>query len=328
MDLIFKTKKVFESEHLVGPGDHLLVAVSGGIDSMTLLHILNQIRDDLGIIISVAHVNYKLRKQDSDKDEKHVKDFCKKNNINFSATEWKGQEKGENLQEAARIFRYSYFKDTANKLGCRAVVLAHNINDQSETILLNLIRGTGLEGLSGMSICSKTKAGGLIYRPLLNITRKEIETFAKEKGIEYREDSTNEEAKYQRNFIRHKILPLIDKINPNFLLNIAKMAEILELDETFLSNCTETAYRDVIIQSNQENISINAGKFEAFNPAIRRRILRKIYIDINGTNAGLSKDHILHMDHIAVSSNKEGSYDLPSGLKFEKKSDVLAIFKN
>ncbi len=191
--------------------DRLLLAISGGHDSMVMAHLFQL----CNYLFGVAHVNFQLRGEDSDRDEQFVKDWCSQNKIpSFSQrveTNNYATEKKLSVQMAARDLRYAWFNEVLNQNGFQYIVTAHHLNDSIETVLINLARGTGLEGLTGIS----AKSGNLI-RPLLFATRAELENYAAQHEIAWREDSSNVSDDYQRNFIRHHIIPAFKKLNPSF----------------------------------------------------------------------------------------------------------------
>ncbi len=190
-------------------GDRLLLAVSGGLDSMVMLHL----SQTCGFLVGVAHVNFQLRGAESEADEQFVKNYCAVHNIPIFVQRFQtnnyAMERKLSIQMAARELRYAWFDELLNKEGFRYVATAHHLNDSLETVLINLARGTGIEGMVGIPV----KSGNRI-RPLLFATKSEIENYAAEEGIAWRDDSSNMTDDYQRNFIRHQIIPALKKVNP------------------------------------------------------------------------------------------------------------------
>lgn len=230
-------------ENLFSSGNHLLVAVSGGIDSMVLLHILQ----NTGHKISVAHCNFTLRGAEADADEAFVRAYCKKNKLALHAESFKtkeiAKESGESIQMAARRLRYEWFDALMLIHDYAYVATAHNANDVAETFFVNLSRGTGLSGLTGI----KPKLGNVV-RPLLFASRAEIEAYAKANKIKWRDDSSNQSVKYRRNLIRHKVIPIFEIINPSFNQSIIKTIARLEQSNTVLKQFMDAALEEAITQ--------------------------------------------------------------------------------
>lgn len=220
-------------ENLLKRGEKVVVACSGGADSIFLLHIV----DKLGFDCVVAHCNFHLRGEESDRDENFVRDFCKTRNLtlivkSFATREY-AQENKLSIEMAARELRYNWFEDIRKEYNAQAIAVAHHSDDSIETILLNLLRGTGLKG-----ICGIRPKNGFIVRPLLCINRAEIELYLKENNIQYITDSTNLENEYTRNKIRNIVMPILRDINP-------------QIDSVMLSNAenfssAENIYRHII----------------------------------------------------------------------------------
>ncbi len=203
--------------------DNVLLAVSGGIDSMVLANLFLKTDNTIGI----AHCNFQLRGTESDSDEKFVREFAKNSNTPFYAksfdTEKYAEEKKVSIQMAARDLRYEWFEKIRTTEGFDYIALAHNKNDILETVLLNIARGTGLKGMTGIK-----KKSGYIIRPLLSATRKEIVQYADDNDLLYREDSSNVKIKYKRNMIRHQIIPEFEELNPDFIDSFSQTINQIE----------------------------------------------------------------------------------------------------
>lgn len=251
--------------------DRILLAVSGGIDSMVMLHLFARLKADAVI----AHCNFRLRGNESDLDEELVRDFAGKNNIPFHSVSFDtkkfAEEKGISIQMAARDLRYEWFEQLRINQGCSFVAVAHNLNDNIETLLINLTRGTGLTGLAGM----KPSANGII-RPLLFATRPRIEAWCSEFSIPFREDRSNAETKYTRNKIRHLVIPVLREINPsieetlnNTALRLGGLDRIFsEHIDGIRSRISEQRGRSIVIDTEKlaEFIDNKAMIFELFFP--------------------------------------------------------------
>lgn len=204
----------------------VLLAVSGGVDSICMAELFAAIEPS--VPFAVAHCNFCLRGAESDGDEQLVSEWAERHNVVFHRisfdTEAYAREHGISIEMAARDLRYGWFATLCRQYGYSAVAVAHNANDNAETLLLNLVRGTGLKGITGMSAVSALPCGSgdaadvpKLIRPLLAFTRKQIEGYVFARRISYREDSTNASVEYRRNSIRHEVFPILEKLNPSFI---------------------------------------------------------------------------------------------------------------
>ncbi|MGE0588149.1 MAG: tRNA lysidine(34) synthetase TilS [Cyclobacteriaceae bacterium] len=208
--MVSRVARYIERHQLCSKSQRVLLAVSGGLDSMVMLHLLHS----AGYQIAVAHCNFQLRDSDSEKDEKFVEASCKSLNVPFYSKRFDTNnyavEQKLSIQVAARNLRYAWFDQLCNEEGFDCVATAHHANDNLETILLHLTRGTGISGAAGIPIRM-----GRVIRPLLGFTRDELRAYALENRIEWREDRSNDTDDYDRNFIRHNILPQLRSLNPS-----------------------------------------------------------------------------------------------------------------
>lgn len=221
----------------------LLLAVSGGVDSMYLAHRASEFYPGASFV--VAHCNFQLRGEESDADQEFVRQWCSTRAMEFRSvkfdTEGFAAERGISLEMAARELRYSWFTSICSAEGCDAVVVAHNANDNAETLFLNLLRGTGSRGVRGMADRSVRADGLVILRPMLGISRKEIVSWMEAGGIKWREDRTNAENIAKRNILRNEVFPLLEKINPSFLTTVQEDMERLrqadDIAEDYFLSC-------------------------------------------------------------------------------------------
>lgn len=234
-------------------GKKLLLAISGGIDSMVLLRLFKQLYFD----ISAAHCNFNLRGQESDGDEAFVKLICDNLEIklfvnNFNTEEYATLHK-LSIQITARQLRYDWFHELLEKEGYDYLLTAHHLDDSAETFLINFTRGTGLDGLTGIPQLNEK-----IVRPLLVFSREEIESYAKENNIKWREDSSNTSDKYLRNKLRHDILPILKELNPSFLDSFKQTLENLQQAQSMVDDASRIVYRKVVKDAAyQKRISLN-----------------------------------------------------------------------
>ncbi|MGX7666348.1 tRNA lysidine(34) synthetase TilS [Flavobacterium pedocola] len=234
-------------------GKKLLLAVSGGIDSMVLLSLFKQ----SGFDIAVAHCNFNLRGEESDGDENFVKTICRNSGIIFfvkhSDTKTYADSHKLSIQLAARQLRYEWFGELMENEGFDYLLTAHHLDDSLETFLINLTRGTGLEGLTGIP-----QQNEKIVRPLLIFSREEIESYAKENAVKWREDSSNASDKYLRNKLRHDVVPVLKELNPNLLHSFQQTLENLQQSNSMVDDASEIVYRKVVEDSNfQKRINLS-----------------------------------------------------------------------
>ena len=326
MAKLFPTFKRFIVDNdLIADGDRVIVSVSGGIDSMVLLDLIVRARKALRITPVVAHVNHGLRGRESDGDEAFVRDASESLGLKFVSAVQKPRA-GANTQDAARVLRYRFMKEKASELGAWTICLGHNRGDQAETILMHLMRGAGLSGLGGMSPSSSSD-GVDIIRPLLFASRAEIRVYANERGVAFREDSTNAKRRYRRNDVRHTIIPALERINPRVEECIAEMGERLREEDSILREISHASYEEAIVNEDDDTVSFSRRHFVMMPPAIRRRILRLAFEKLSGRSADLNADQLARMDGIAASDKRKGEYRLPAPWRFEREGEILRIAK-
>jgi tRNA(Ile)-lysidine synthase len=236
--MIEKVKLAIEKYNMINSGEAVTVALSGGADSVALLHVLLK----LGIETSACHINHNLRGEESDRDEQLVRDLCREADVKlkvFSIDVRSMQKKHESIEEIARKARYRVFEEF------HCVATGHTASDNSETVLINLIRGTGLKGLCGIppvrcNNCCNNQVK--IIRPLILCERSDIEEHCRNHGLQYATDSTNSSDEFTRNKIRMGIVPIIKEINPSFDSSVTRMCEALREDSDFLEKSSESPH--------------------------------------------------------------------------------------
>lgn len=251
-------------------GERVLCAVSGGADSMCLLHWLKSHEKELGISVSAAHFEHGIRGEESLRDCLFVETYCKEHGIGFVCEHGNvpqyAAETGTGTEEAARKLRYDFLSHTAEALDCGRIATAHNADDNAETLLFNLIRGAGSAGLGGIP-----PVRGILIRPLLYVTRAEIEEYLSENSVPHVEDSTNFSDDYTRNRIRHGIVPLMRELNPAFSAAAGRTAELLKSDDEFISGIAEE-----FIAAEYRDGSLSAEALSELHPAVASRVIRML----------------------------------------------------
>lgn len=267
------TPKDFEHslrQLLPNPEDHtFLLAVSGGVDSMVLLDLFRS----LNFGFQVAHVNYHLRGDDSNADQQLVQDYCTKHHINFHLYEVseKDERPQHSIQNWARNLRYAFFAQVRHEEKIDFLVTAHHLNDQLETFLINLSRGTGIKGLTGIPANDNQ-----ILRPLLHFTKEELYDFANLHQIAFREDLSNKKNDYLRNRVRHNTVPELTQLNPQFLMQFGATISHLKQSNQFIENSVNKAFSAVIMKNLDNGFVIDKKKLMEHDPFLVREIMRKL----------------------------------------------------
>ena len=285
---------------MIESGDSIVIGVSGGPDSMCLLQALIQIKEKkkLNYKIYVAHINHGLRKE-ADGETKYVQDFCAKNNIECFVkkenVEKIAKEQKIGTEEAGRKLRYSFFEEIKNKTKSNKIAIAHNLNDKVETILMNIIRGTGTNGLTGI----EPIRNNLYIRPLIEIERKEIEKYCEENKLEPKIDKTNFENIYTRNKVRNLLIPYIKKeFNPNIVDAIDKLSKISTEEQNYLNKLVNNIYSNLLLEENinkeakHNQIILDLKKFNTQDLVIKRKIILYTIRKVYGNTNNIAKIHI------------------------------------
>lgn len=265
-------------EHAMLRGEkRVCTALSGGADSVSLLRALCELSGELGAEITACHLNHGLRGEESDGDEQFCRDLCERLEVPFYSKKIAVSElaqKHESTEEAARRARYAFFEEALEHFGSGVLATAHNANDNAETVLLNITRGTGLLGLCGIPPVRELGASGkLVIRPLLYITRGEVEEYLGGLGQRYVTDKTNLSEDYTRNKLRRRVLPELENINPSVAGVIGRMTDNLREDSVFLEELADKA----LIET-RKGMGWNAASISALPQPIKARVVRKILL--------------------------------------------------
>lgn len=288
----------------------VLCAVSGGKDSMCLLGMLSELAPTYGFELRCAHFDHKLRGEESDRDRAFVEAYCKERGIpcyvGFADVSGYAKENGLGIEEAARTLRYAFLEKTAEDIGAEHIATAHTADDNAETLILNLVRGSGLKGLCGIP-----PVRGKIIRPLLQTTGAEVLKYLEEKGIPHVEDSTNEKDDYARNRLRHRVVPELERLNKGFDENLIRCLELLREDEEFLASLAQE-----FIDKSYSGGSLPVLEFSLLPKPVSARALQLI------VPCGLSEKHINAVRSLASGDEKHAYADLP-GLRVARDYDRL-----
>ena len=291
-----KVLETIKKYNLIKDGDRLILGVSGGPDSIAMLNILNDIRNDkkqhMNFDIIVAHVNHMIREEAID-DQKFVENFCKKIGITFYAKSIDVQKIANNkkigTEEAGRNARYEFFDEILEKENANKIAIAHNKNDKIETIIMNMLRGSGIAGLKGIEPIKNNK----YIRPLIECERFEIEEYCAKNDIEPRIDRTNFENVYTRNKVRNIVIPFIkQEFNPNIIQTMDRLSDLVKEEDEYLEKLVETKYNDYVEQEDKGQIIMNLKDFNKEEKVIKSRLLLYTISRLLGTTKGIEKIHI------------------------------------
>ena len=264
-----------------------MLAVSGGPDSVALLDKMYKMDK---YEIAVVHFNHLTRGEASDGDESFVKDLALSYNVPFFVAREDvkkiAKSQGLSFQAAARDIRYNFFRRVAKEFGAKKISLAHHADDQTETVLFNLLRGSGLKGLGGMA-----PLNGMLARPLLETTRREIEEYLEENHIEFRTDESNAELYYTRNRLRHVVMPVLQNFNPNVSLSFSRTTEIIRADDHYLDKLACEYFQKYSIKR-EDGISFSCGDLRSIDLALRRRLILKALAEVAEVEKDFSYRHV------------------------------------
>lgn len=321
-------KKVLDTikkYNLIQAGDKIVLGVSGGPDSISMLNILNEIKDELNFEIYVAHINHMIR-EEAENDEKYVQKYCEKNNIQFFVKKVDVRQiantKKMGTEETGRKIRYEFFEEVMQKVGANKIAIAHNKNDKIETIIMNLLRGSGISGLKGIEPIRDNK----YIRPLIECERQEIEQYCEDNRLNPRIDKTNFENDYTRNKIRNIVIPYIKKeFNPNIIETIDRLSQVATEESDYVDKQANKIYQDLLIERTQNQIVLKLKEFNEQEKVIKGRIILLATKQLMGSTQGIEKIHI--EDIIKLCSNNIGNKFLTpnKNIKFLIKDKKLYI---
>lgn len=319
-----KIDRTIRDHLLITMGNTVLVAVSGGVDSVVLLHYLAS-RSDLRLSLVVVHLNHALRGTESDDDEQSVAVLANGYGVRFESRREDvatfAKVSGLSLEEAGREVRYRFFREVAQSVGADSVAVAHHRDDQAETVLLRLLRGSGPTGLRGMPYRSSDV---LIIRPLLDVTRSEIEGYAAFHNLSFRTDSSNSDPSFLRNRIRLHLLPALAEYNPAISARLAETASIMAADETVLSTVVDRRWEEVCTHI-ADRVVMKASAVRSDHPGLRLRLYRRSLEQLNGNLRQISYRHLQAIDRLLIDGPPNGALNLPDAIIVVRSYDELTF---
>ena len=324
-DLFRRWSSEMRKAHLFRAGERVGVAVSGGADSVLLLHFMEQLSHDVGLHLAVVHFNHQLRGPASVADEQFVRERAESLGMEFiggeAAVAQVARERHANVEAIARELRYRFFFSLVNQGRVDKVVTAHTANDQAETVLLRFLRGSGAKGLGGIYPALE----GKVARPFLNLTRVEIDSELGRRKLDFRVDASNRDTRLLRNKVRAELLPLLERnYNPAIVSVLGELADRARDDEAYLERqAGERAHAWRIREGRNEKIPVSA--FARFPTSIGRRVLRQMIAATSGHLRGVTHTHVEALRRFAVEGQSGRSLVLPQGLVARKEFDWLII---
>ncbi len=307
---------------MIAPGDKVMVAVSGGVDSVVLLDILLELKEDLRIELSIFHLDHQLRGEESRADADFVSALANESGLSTISDSFDvasfAKERGLSIEEAARVARYDHMERAVKEIGANKVALGHTADDRVETFFINLIRGSGLKGLS--SIPPKR---GVFIRPLIEVKKAEVEAYAKERGLKFRIDSSNLDPAFLRNRVRAELIPLLETYNPNIREVVLGNIEMIMADEAFLAEMAAFEFDRMAIL-NEGMVEIPLGELEGLSDSLRARVIRKAIAALKGDLTAIEKRHTEGIFEPKEASLKR---ELPGGIVIMKEHDSLLVLR-
>ena len=324
--LLKKVQDTIRKYQMFTSNTKLVVAVSGGPDSATLLHLLFKLRPKYNLLLWVAHLNHGLRGREADFEAEWVKKFAVKLGVPVISDTFRvavlAKEKRLSLEEAARRARYDFLEEVANQVGASKIALAHTASDQAETLLMRLMRGSGLDGLSAIPPVRNN-----IIRPLIEVFRDEIQDYCRENNLQPCLDSSNRETSFLRNRIRLNLIPYLSTEYGDQMERVLfQTTNLLRQDREYLKKETERVFKSVLEEKSHEGLVLNGQKLSCLHPALQRRVIRKAIEEIKGDLRGITFDHIVSILKL-YKTKQSKQLDLPHGLVIRHRYGNLLIRK-
>ncbi len=312
--MLDRIKRAIEEHNLIEKGDKVIVAVSGGPDSVCLLHVLCQFREEYDLKLYGAHLNHNFRGIEAQMDAQYVSDLCEDLDVlcftkSMDVPQY-AKRHGLSSEEAGRILRYDFFEEVAQRANATKIAVAHNKNDQAETVLMRLLRGAGLQGLTAIHI-----KRGKIIRPLLDIDRESIEKYCKIYNLSPRIDKSNLESIYYRNKIRLELIPYLEEnYNPNVMANLVRTAEILKKDFDFIEERAKKVYADLVNNQGEQRLELPTEGIQKLHNALQSRVIRLAAEQLLGRQEVLEYKHVQEVLELMQKGLTGKRITLPMGL--------------
>lgn len=327
MKLSSTIRKTIKKHNMFLYGERVVLGVSGGSDSVACLYLLNEL-EELRLKPVVVHVNHRLRGKESERDALFTQKLASSLRLPFEIreadTELYAREKRLSVEEAARELRYEFFFSVAEKYDAKKIVTAHTLDDQAETVLMRIIRGSGPKGISGIP---PVGGGGTVVRPLIEATKSELRDYLIENDIKWIEDSSNLEGEFLRNRIRSGLLKELERYNPSVSRALANAATLARACEDYIEKETLKSFDKAYKYIGEDQLIGSVSEYANLHSAIRYALLRKGIERVKGDLRRLSFKHIDSADDLLMSANASGSIRLPAGFMLVKGYDEFTVAK-
>jgi tRNA(Ile)-lysidine synthase len=323
-DMLTKVGKTIKMHDMLRKGDHVLVGVSGGADSVALLAVLNHLSPAWRLTLTAAHFNHKTRAAESDRDEAFVRTLCKSIGIAVICGSLKEgtRPRGLSTEDFLRRSRYGFFEKAQRKAGADRIALGHHQGDQAETVFMHVIRGAGLAGISGIP---PVRNAGTLIRPLIDCTRREILDYLAGEGLSFVDDSSNTDERFLRNRIRAHLMPELEKrYNPAIHEALCRLANVFRVDNDYITHEAQLRlahWREGRVQ--EKPLEVPIAELKVLHPALQRRAILEIAREIAAADAAIGFEHVQAVLALAGGANPGGSLDLPGGILVKRKYGLL-----
>ncbi len=329
--ILTKAEETIQKFDMLKMNDRVIVAVSGGPDSVALSFILNRLKKKWRLWLHLAHLNHMIRKDEADTDTLFVQKLAKRLRLPVTCERKRVEDFAKrarlSVEEAARKLRYDFFLKLAKQEGASKIALGHNQDDQAETVLMRFLRGSGLSGLRGMP--AKRESGGrLIIRPLIEVGRREILHFLSAKNVPFRTDSSNLKNLYFRNRIRNELLPSLEKsFNPNIKELLVNFAENVSCDFDFLEQAGLNSFKSLRTNSTDTKVEVKLKKFFTLHKALQKLVARAAIKELKGNLRRIDYRHWKELEDLVGQRPQDSIVDLPGGISVVKKGENLVFYK-
>jgi tRNA(Ile)-lysidine synthase len=321
--MISKVLETIKKYNMLQKGDGVVVGLSGGPDSVCLLHALFSLKEKLDIRLYAVHLNHMIRGEEAARDEEYSKCFAESLGVPFYSErieiEKYAKENGMSSEEAGRFFRYKLFDEISNEVGGKKIALAHNKNDQAETMIMRFVRGSGISGLGGIKPVRDNK----YIRPIISCSREEIENYCEENSLNPVIDSTNKESIYTRNRVRLEFIPYIkEHFNPNIIENLYRNSEIFRDEDDYIYSMAELEYIRI-----KEKDGINILEFNKLHSAIKKRVLRLMVQDVKGDLNSIEGKHIEECIRLIENAKTGKTIELPDNINCTIEYNIFKVLR-